>query len=57
MLSKKDNYEGKALVLDDNDRSFLTVVKSLWWQKTVIETYQDIIKALNNIQLKKTRAI
>ena len=32
MLSKKDNYEGKALVLGDDDRSFLTVVRSLWWK-------------------------
>ena len=32
MLSKKDNYEGKALVLDDDDRIFLTVVRSLWWK-------------------------
>jgi protein-tyrosine-phosphatase/predicted ATP-grasp superfamily ATP-dependent carboligase len=29
MLSKKDNYKGKALVLGDDDRSFLTVVRSL----------------------------
>jgi len=28
MLSKKDNYKGKVLVLGDDDRSFLTVVRS-----------------------------
>jgi hypothetical protein len=32
MLSKKFNYEGKALVLSDDDRSFLTVVRFLWWK-------------------------
>jgi protein-tyrosine-phosphatase/predicted ATP-grasp superfamily ATP-dependent carboligase len=38
MLSKKENYKGKALVLGDDDRSFLTVVRSLGRKNISVHT-------------------
>ena len=38
MLSKKGNYKGKVLVLGDDDRSFLTVVRSLGRKNISVHT-------------------
>jgi protein-tyrosine-phosphatase/predicted ATP-grasp superfamily ATP-dependent carboligase len=38
MVSKKDSYKGKALVLGDDDRSFLTVVRSLGRKNISVHT-------------------
>lgn len=38
MLSKQENYNGKALVLGEDDRSFLTVIRSLGRKNICIHT-------------------
>ena len=38
MLSKKENYNGKALILGEDDRSFLTVIRSLGRKNIFVHT-------------------
>jgi len=38
MILKKDNYKGKVLVLGDDDRSFLTIVRSLGRKNISVHT-------------------